>query len=220
VFASRRIEYYTPLIESALPAGLVVKLKEGVSLESGQETLRQIASQVEEGWKRDAYRLQPYTQVIRWRDTAIPAVAVAFACWLGSALYLYWKTRGGLLYLCALGGRLLMSILALTQLFAVIGLWSAANLIPFAIVLLWFYTVVCTLVCVMTIRDHLGRCPVCLTRLRMPTSSGTWGSLMMDLPGTQYVCPHGHGWLHRDGSGHGKTRWNRLDSSWRDLFVP
>jgi len=220
VFASRRVNHFTPLVESALPAGLVVKLKEGVSIEAAQDTLRLIAPQVERGWKPEAYRLQPFTQVTEWRHTALPALAVALICWLFSSLYLYRKTRGSLRYLSALGGRLLLSIFALTELFVVIGLWSAANLIPLAIVLLWFYSIVCTLVCVLIVRDHLGRCPVCLVRLRMPTSSGTWGSLMMDLPGTQYVCPKGHGWLHRDGSGHGKTQWNRLDSTWRDLFVP
>ncbi len=220
VFASRRLTRFTPLVESPLPTGMMVKLQEGVSLETAQDTVRQIAPEVEEGWKPDAFRLQPFLQSVEWKEVAIPALGVALACWMGAFLYLYRRSRGGVLYVAALGGRFLLSILALTQLFAVIGLWAAANLMPLAIVLLWFYTIGCTVVCVLTVRDHLHRCPVCLIRLRMPTSSGTWGSLMMDLPGTQYVCPKGHGWLHRDGSGDGKARWNRLDSSWRDLFVP
>jgi hypothetical protein len=220
VFASRRVQFFMPLIESPLPAGLVVKLKEGVSLQAAQEILRDIAPQVEQGWKREAYRLQPYLQDVRWRDTAVPALFVALACWIAASCYLYWKVRGGPLYFAAIGVRLLIGSLALSQLFAVIGLWSAANLIPMAIILLWLYTVACSVMCFIIVRDHLHRCPVCLSRLRMPTSMGTWGSLMMEIPGTEYVCPKGHGWLHRDGRGNGRSRWNRLDPSWRDLFVP
>ena len=218
-FASRRVRHYVPLIRSPLPAGMMVKLRKETSLESAQDTLRQIALRIEQGWKREAYRLQPYLQDVRWRDTAIPAVLVAVPCWIAGLIFLFRKMRSPQ-YFAALLVRFLLSLLAVSQLFGVIALWSAANLIPLAIFLLWFYVVVCVTVSILTIRDHLNRCPVCLSRLRMPTSVGTWGSLMMDLPGTGYVCPRGHGWLHCDGRGSGRSQWNRLDSTWRDLFVP
>ena len=48
--------------------------------------------------------------------------------------------------------------------------------------------------------DQNVRCPVCLCRLRMPLVTGSWSSLVMDRPGTEYICPYGHGRLYVPGT--------------------
>jgi len=48
--------------------------------------------------------------------------------------------------------------------------------------------------------DQNARCPVCLCRLRMPVVTGSWSSLVMDRPGTEYICPYGHGRLYVPGT--------------------
>ena len=48
--------------------------------------------------------------------------------------------------------------------------------------------------------DQNARCPVCLSRLRMPVATGSWSSLVMDRPGTEYICPYGHGRLYVPGT--------------------
>ena len=77
---------------------------------------------------------------------------------------------------------------------------------------------VCTIGVIVVVRDHLDRCPVCLERLRMPVSLGIWSSVMMDPPGTETVCPNGHGLLYTPESDQTDNHWTTLDSSWSDLF--
>jgi len=34
----------------------------------------------------------------------------------------------------------------------------------------------------------------------MPVVTGSWSSLVMDRPGTEYICPYGHGRLYVPGT--------------------
>ncbi|MCP5116281.1 MAG: hypothetical protein GY953_36090, partial [bacterium] len=83
----------------------------------------------------------------------------------------------------------------------------------------WIFLAVCTAAVILVVRDHLTRCPVCMKRLEHPASLGTWSSLVVDPPATEYACPSGHGLMLVQETGKSRTRWTKLDESWKDLFV-
>jgi hypothetical protein len=66
--------------------------------------------------------------------------------------------------------------------------------------------------------DQRRRCPVCLRRLAMPVTVGSWASVF-DPATTEMLCDEGHGSLAAPDSEAGAPdRWVALDSSWRGLF--
>lgn len=66
--------------------------------------------------------------------------------------------------------------------------------------------------------DQRRRCPVCLRRLAMPVSVGSWASVF-DPAITEMLCDEGHGSLAAPESEAGAPdRWVALDSSWRGFF--
>lgn len=86
---------------------------------------------------------------------------------------------------------------------------------------LWAYLVACGIVVLPVSRDLRTRCPVCFARLRMPVELGTRSSTILELPGTEYMCPSGHGALYvpcDSPSGAEPPRWVAMDESWRELF--
>ena len=65
--------------------------------------------------------------------------------------------------------------------------------------------------------DQRRRCPVCLGRLAMPVTLGSWASVFEPVT-TEMLCDEGHGSLSVDESEIGAgDRWIALDSSWRGL---
>ena len=71
--------------------------------------------------------------------------------------------------------------------------------------------------------DQNLRCPLCLSRLRMPIESGSWASLGENHPGTEYICPFGHGKLYVPATrrvGSGERRWTSYRDIWQSLFSP
>ena len=71
------------------------------------------------------------------------------------------------------------------------------------------------------ILDQARRCPVCLRRLAMPVTLGSWSSPLLEPAATELLCDEGHGSL-RFSEAHTTLgeirRWITLDDSWRDLF--
>ncbi len=70
--------------------------------------------------------------------------------------------------------------------------------------------------------DQMSRCPLCLSRLRMPLEMGSWDHLWVDEPATEYICPFGHGKLYVSGPkrlGRGERRWTSYRDFWQSLFV-
>jgi hypothetical protein len=66
--------------------------------------------------------------------------------------------------------------------------------------------------------DQRSRCPVCLQRLSMPVSIGSWSSVL-DPATTELVCDSGHGSLSFPDAADGQPdRWTNLDPSWSGLF--
>lgn len=83
--------------------------------------------------------------------------------------------------------------------------WTLAFLGAFGCGVIWSFT------------DQRRRCPVCLRRLAMPVTLGSWASVFEPVT-TEMLCGEGHGALCMDerDSGAG-DRWIALDSSWRGL---
>ena len=66
--------------------------------------------------------------------------------------------------------------------------------------------------------DQRRRCPVCLRRLVLPVTIGSWASVLEPVT-TELVCEEGHGSLSMFELAAGPNdRWVALDASWRPLF--
>jgi hypothetical protein len=70
--------------------------------------------------------------------------------------------------------------------------------------------------------DQRRRCPVCLNRLSMPVTIGSWSSPLLEPVSTEMMCELGHGTLclpETQSSASEPDRWTALDDSWRELFT-
>lgn len=90
------------------------------------------------------------------------------------------------------------------------------------LVLAWpLLLLACVLIAVAFLDQNL-RCPHCLQRLRMPLETGSWGSLVVDRAGTEYICPYGHGKLFVPGThllSPGLYRWTSYPDALHQLFT-
>ncbi len=68
-----------------------------------------------------------------------------------------------------------------------------------------------------TLADQRRRCPVCLRRLEMPVTLGSWSSVFEPAT-TEFLCSEGHGSLSLLEAEPAADRWVALDASWRGLF--
>ncbi|MGH9653670.1 MAG: hypothetical protein ACRD6B_09430 [Bryobacteraceae bacterium] len=89
--------------------------------------------------------------------------------------------------------------------FAIFGLWLVGAGIVAAIV--W---------------DHRRRCRVCLRKMILPASSGSWGNIVtLGRPQTELVCPWGHGTLSIEElqiTGRAAPIWHARDNDiWKEL---
>jgi hypothetical protein len=72
------------------------------------------------------------------------------------------------------------------------------------------------------ILEQRYRCRVCLRRLRMPITAGSWGQMLQrGRPRIEYICPYGHGTLKVPDlqiSGMETADWKRHDDDiWKEL---
>lgn len=68
--------------------------------------------------------------------------------------------------------------------------------------------------------DQRSRCRTCLRRLRMPIHTGSWTNVLLGAPGTEYICPYGHGTLRvaeLQITGHQEPDWQPHDDMWKEL---
>jgi hypothetical protein len=66
--------------------------------------------------------------------------------------------------------------------------------------------------------DQRRRCPVCLERLAMPVTVGSWASVF-DPVATELLCNQGHGALCMSETETGEAdHWTAFGASWRSLF--
>ncbi len=66
--------------------------------------------------------------------------------------------------------------------------------------------------------DQRRRCPVCLQKLTMPVSMGSWSSVLEPAT-TEFLCDSGHGSMCLPDAVEGAPdRWTEMDRSWSELF--
>lgn len=70
--------------------------------------------------------------------------------------------------------------------------------------------------------DHRRRCRVCLRKMILPASSGSWGNIVtLGRPQTELVCPFGHGTLQIEElqiTGRAAPAWHaQKDDIWKEL---
>ncbi len=130
-----------------------------------------------------------------WRYWSFLAIKLLLLIAIGSVLWL----EGGHAVRSAIPGDRLAAFLGGVVLgFAFIGVFGWG--------VLWI------------LADQRGRCPVCLGRLEMPVTLGSWASVF-DPPTTEFLCADGHGSLSvREAEPDAADRWIALDSSWRSFF--
>src|SRR5450631_4327698 len=73
--------------------------------------------------------------------------------------------------------------------------------------------------------DQRYRCRVCLRRLRMPISTGSWSRILQfGHPRIEYICTYGHGTLSEDDlriTGNSGAEWTpHSDDIWTELCAP
>ena len=84
-----------------------------------------------------------------------------------------------------------------------------------AFTLIFFGAFGCTVIWIFADQRH--RCPVCLGRLALPVTFGSWASVY-DPVTTEMVCDEGHGSLCvAENEMSGDDRWIELDASWKEL---
>jgi len=209
-FGFHRACFFSPLGSGAAPEAIAL-LKPGVRRDKAEAELLQIARQA--GFKKNSQTIRLQALVSR---VALSCVFLAALALLLPVAYVCMRRRWMKTYL---GARIAVTLVAVTLLNAATARAVNRLFVPLSVVQLWLFLGLCAAAVYLIFRDHQSRCPQCLARLQMPVAIGTWSSLLMDPPVTEYVCPNGHGALAVSGAMDDPDRWTVFDESWKDLFA-
>jgi hypothetical protein len=95
------------------------------------------------------------------------------------------------------------------------GVWALMSTFVFAML--------CVAVVWQSLIDQRLRCFICLRKLSMPLPLGVIGSVLFQLPGTEYICAYGHGTLYvpaPTSEGLREVDWNPPAGLWAELLEP
>lgn len=239
-FRSRNIHFWTPLPgieprDRRRLYGAVTRLRPGVTLQQAEQEFRQLSRDSAGRPDGPRVRVSPvqhpgrsalYTYVVGLLAVLVVAalvvvVQVSRAWWAAKErnrrlmAARYWGFFAvKIAFPAAAWSALCAQIVAFNALSRnpVLGLSlivSAFYLLGLAGILRWAYV------------DQRLRCPVCLRRLAMPCTLGSWSSWLLEPASTEFLCEQGHGSLYvseTHSSGTESEKWENLDDSWRDLF--
>jgi hypothetical protein len=208
--AFNRCLFFAPLGTNTGPKAIAL-LKAGVGRAASETGLRNIARRIAPEWQAGDLTVQPLRARISFVSILLAGALVALAI-----AYLCLRTGKMKLYVWA---RIAFVLFAVTV--VNLAAFRAINNISwaFSILQFWVYLSLCAFAVFYVQRDQRSRCPTCQQRLRMPVSIGSWSSLILDRPTTEYVCPKGHGALVVSEALHDPDHWTVFDESWHDLFV-
>jgi|GEM_PF-1713467 len=169
----------------------------------------------------------PELQIVLLSFFACSALAVIFAAvqlmrtWLrgrcGSRLETlrYWAFFPAKTVLLLAGSALLA-----VELYCRVALAIAPSKFTLGMLIDWGYILAAMFILRWASLDQSRRCPVCLRRLAIPATSGSWGSALLEPFSTELLCDQGHGAL-RFSEIHTALgeirRWVAMDDSWREL---
>ncbi|MDX2152526.1 MAG: ABC transporter permease [Bryobacteraceae bacterium] len=211
--------------------GAVVRLADGKAPAQAQESLRAIARGNRYPWGGRELRLQSLSETTGGPSPYMGAAGLAVAFLLVVASTLIPAERFSVRSIAGLPfakhSRYWWFLIAKTAtlLGALTLLWVELVHGPrppvFGLAMSWLFLLACVGVAAFCIRDQRRRCPVCLHRLALPISIGTWANTFEPAK-TELLCEQGHGTLllpETEISAAPKERWTALDDSWRELFT-
>jgi hypothetical protein len=242
-FVSRRVRVWTLLSRNGSPTGspasnwkarfigVVVRLAPGVTTSQAETALGRIARGNRVPWNGAFPELKPMEEM------NAPSLYVGAA---GVLLTLFLLVMAAILPLGGLSLRaivglpfsrvsrfwwfllaktiLLLTLLVTVWLELMLGIHDPVT----GLLSSWVFLLVCVFAAIMILLDQRRRCPVCLHRLSLPVSMGTYSSPLLDPASTELLCDQGHGVLTVPGtetSASAEERWTALDESWRELFT-
>ena len=206
-------QFFTLLPYGARMVGAIALLKPEASLAAAQNSVWQLTRVADPGWHDQALQVVPAMDY-GWRHPLELLGFLFVSAMLFSALFLTFQAAVDWKHYLFLAVRLALVLPALVAGWILVNRFAAGSAFQF-----WIFLLVCFTTVLLIVRDHQLRCPKCLGRLRMPVPLGEWSSPVLDPPGTEYVCPKGHGVLYVNELGIARKRWTALDDSWRDLFA-
>lgn len=218
--------YFTPLDPALAPwiVGVVARLKPGVAPEQLRAELFGISRAHKQRLRRlgTAMRLLPLERPLSAR-LAIYGAGLVMALILAAALIAIERLplHAGWRYWSFLAGK------AGVSLAIVLALWiELAGAIPLEFVpglaFNWTFLILCACAVYWAFHDQRRRCPVCLGRLALPVTIGSWSSSLFEPVSTELLCERGHGALcipETQSSVAEPDSWTAMDDSWRELFT-
>jgi len=148
--------------------------------------------------------LQAWTMVRTLGDERVPS-------WILARNYLFLLAKALPALLVAAVFWLAAYPLSSSGIFA--GVWSVLSTFVFALS--------ATAIVWQSLLDQRLRCPTCLRKLSMPLPLGVIGSVLFQLPGTEYICAYGHGTLYLPSptsEGLREPRWRAPSGLWGELL--
>jgi hypothetical protein len=220
------LRYFTPLDPERAPwiVGLIGRLKPGVAPERLEAELLEINSAQKQHifYLAGRIRLLPLERPLSAR-LAIYGAGLFIALILAAALIAIERlpVQAGWRYWLFLAGK------AGASLAIVLALWiELADAIPLEFVpglaFNWMFLILCACAVYWAFYDQRRRCPVCLERLALPVTIGSWSSSLFEPVSTELLCERGHGALcipETQSSVAEPDSWTAMDDSWRELFT-
>jgi hypothetical protein len=239
-FRSPGLEVWTLLPDLSRPdpelqlVNAVGRLKPSSTLETTREELQTIAFQTSR-FRGGAFRVAPLARSLR-PTLQLPLLSFLAGSLLalGIAAVQFARTRGrkrksqreALRYWGFFPVKTALVLGVMTAFGAEMAAHNALSLHPskfwLSMLIDWASVLGTMLVVRWVILDHSRRCPVCLRRLGVPVSSGSWSSSLLEPVSTEMLCDQGHGAL-RFGESHSTLgeihRWIAMEDSWRELLA-
>jgi hypothetical protein len=220
------------------PVQVAGRLKPKATIEAARYELRSIARQTYPTSGRDWVRIAPVGEVLA--RAIFPSIAVigftgGLAALIGlvGVARLAWRRRKGepqstdLRYWLFFVGKSFAGLGGIGCVWLQVvdpskGLDLNRSLGDYAgLITTWVFSLIACGFLHLSWRDQQLRCHVCLRRMRIPASSGSWASYIFNRPRTEYLCPAGHGTVSvspGEPGGPESSDWKDMDESWRDLF--
>ncbi|HLJ45323.1 MAG TPA: ABC transporter permease [Bryobacteraceae bacterium] len=209
--AFRGVSFFSRMTGINRMVTAIALLRPGVSDDDAREELVAIARHDEPAWMADGIRLHHLVST-----TTVTSLFLIGAFLTLLVAYFCWRKRVFRPLLCARIATTVLSVLA----FNLATLRPVAGILG---ILALAQTFLCLGLCVaavyLILRDHSSRCRTCFERLQMPVPIGSWSSLIINRPTTEYLCPKGHGALVVSEALHDPDQWTTFDESWQDLFA-
>jgi hypothetical protein len=236
---SNQVRYWTPFSLDAPPARLgpspiasaIVRIQPGVEPEQVRAAWLDICRREKLPLFGPGFSLLPLDDR-RLGRLAIFGGGLAMAM-LAGAVLIFFGSRGALRtgwrYWAFSSAKTLLPLISLAALR--LELTTRGMLTPggrlggdlwAALALDWAFYLGCGAALYWCFYDQRRRCPVCLHRLSIPVTTGSWSSPLFDPVSTELLCDQGHGslWVpETQSSASLAEHWTGLDESWRELFA-